>query len=211
MNKKYSPSDFIGMPIKQIAAIVGLPYKTLWERINKAKISFEDAINTPLRKPFIGCSVDGCTGNHEAKGFCVMHYIQWRKNGFVTERKKNPKGSGWINSSDGYKYFNDRQEHILIAEKAFGKKLPKGAVVHHIDGNRLNNSKDNLLVCQDQAYHMLIHQRQRAYDASGNPDYRMCNFCKMHDAPELLYIYKTASYHRECRNKHLRIRKNNVN
>ena len=36
-------------------------------------------------------------------------------------------------------------EHILIAEKKIGRKLKQGEVVHHIDGNRLNNDPNNLL------------------------------------------------------------------
>ena len=136
-----------------------------------------------------------------------MHYLQWRKNGFVTERKKNPKGSGWINISDGYKYFNDRPEHVLVVEKVLGRELPKGAVVHHIDGNKLNNSKENLLVCQDQAYHMLMHQRQRAMDESGNPNYRKCKFCKKYDDPSSLSANGTSNYHKKCRNSYLQLRR----
>jgi len=43
--------------------------------------------------------------------------------------------------TNGYVY-----EHILIAEKKIGRKLKQGEVVHHIDGNRLNNDPNNLLV-----------------------------------------------------------------
>jgi HNH endonuclease len=52
--------------------------------------------------------------------------------------------------------------HVLVAEKALGKPLPKGAIVHHVDGNTLNNAPSNLVICQDQAYHCLLHKRQRA-------------------------------------------------
>lgn len=45
-------------------------------------------------------------------------------------------------------------EHILIAEKALGKYLPPGAVVHH-------HSPTQLVICEDQAYHMLLHKRMR--------------------------------------------------
>ena len=57
-------------------------------------------------------------------------------------------------------------EHILVAEKAMGKYLPKGAVVHHIDENGLNNAPGNLVVCQDDSYHKLIHKRARALNVS---------------------------------------------
>lgn len=60
-----------------------------------------------------------------------------------------------------------------------GKPLPRGAEVHHVDRNRYNNSPSNLVVCQDHAYHMLLHARQRVVDAGGNPNtQRICLTCK---------------------------------
>jgi HNH endonuclease len=53
-------------------------------------------------------------------------------------------------------------EHTLVAERALGHYLPTGAVVHHVDGNKWNNTPTNLVICQDQAYHVLLHKRQRA-------------------------------------------------
>lgn len=53
------------------------------------------------------------------------------------------------------------REHILVAEKALSKPLPIGAQVHHVDKNGLNNKNNNLVICQDQAYHSLLHVRQR--------------------------------------------------
>jgi hypothetical protein len=56
---------------------------------------------------------------------------------------------------NGYVY-----EHILIAEKGLGRSLVRGEVVHHIDGNKLNNSPDNLAVLQSQAEHVKLHRQE---------------------------------------------------
>ena len=52
-------------------------------------------------------------------------------------------------------------EHVLIAEKALGKPLPKGAQVHHLNERKGDNRNTNLVVCPDDAYHKLLHKRAR--------------------------------------------------
>lgn len=100
-------------------------------------------------------------------------------------------------------------KHIFIAEKALGKPLPDGSCVHH-----LNGTKDSgpLVICQDNAYHKLLHQRQRAYDACGNPSWRICNICKKYDDPKNLVIIKkgNGSYHKDCKNRRYYEKKYNV-
>lgn len=61
-------------------------------------------------------------------------------------------------------------EHVLIAEAALGMLLPAGAEIHHVDNDRRNNAKSNLVVCQDKAYHKLLHVRTRIVRAGGNPN-----------------------------------------
>jgi len=90
----------------------------------------------------------------------------------------------------------------LIAEKALGKFLPRHVVVHHHDGNTKNDKNTNLIVCENYAYHNLIHKRKRAYDACGNVNWGRCQFCKEYDDPHNLYLTKTASWHRVCKNKY---------
>ncbi len=97
-------------------------------------------------------------------------------------------------------------EHRKIAAKVLGKPLPLGVLVHHHDGNRANNSNRNLVICENTAYHNLLHRRKRAYDFCGNANWRRCSYCKQHDDPKNLYIHpdgRTAR-HRECFNRRKR-------
>ena len=72
------------------------------------------------------------------------------------------------------------QEHIIIAERALGRLLPPAAVIHHVDGNGRNNAPSNLVICEDQAYHMILHARQRVMDAHGDPDSdKICSTCQV--------------------------------
>lgn len=67
--------------------------------------------------------------------------------------------------------------HRLRAEKALGKPLASGVEVHHADGTK--NDSSPLVICQDRAYHMLLHRRMRIIAAGGNPDLdKICSGCR---------------------------------
>lgn len=49
-------------------------------------------------------------------------------------------------------------EHRLIVEKILGRFLKKGEEVHHIDRNRLNNKKENLMCFARKKSHRLFEE-----------------------------------------------------
>jgi hypothetical protein len=71
-----------------------------------------------------------------------------------------------------------KSEHVAVAERALGKPLPFGAVVHHHDKNRLNNANTNLVICQDKRYHAILHSRMNMLEKGIDPDtHRGCYAC----------------------------------
>lgn len=104
-------------------------------------------------------------------------------------------------------------EHVVIAEQVLGKLLPAKACVHHADEKPTNNEKNNLVICQDAAYHRLLHLRLRALKACGNPAWRKCKYCNQYDDPSLMYYSQGAYafYHRACHTAYKRARKGEVN
>lgn len=137
----------------------------------------------------------------------LIHGNNWKGgktlcNGYILIWKPNhPRAD-----VNGYIY-----EHILVAEKTLGKSLPTGAVVHHINRIKTDNRKENLVICQDNNYHKLLHRRMRALKACGHVNWRKCTFCKKYDNSENLFIDKyNHIYHKRCSAKYsrqLKIRK----
>lgn len=93
--------------------------------------------------------------------------------------------------------------HVLVAERALGHYLPPRAEVHHVNENKKDNRPGNLVICEDHAYHMLLHRRLRALKACGNASWLRCNYCKGYDEPNAITVNllngaTTASYHKQC-------------
>jgi len=57
-------------------------------------------------------------------------------------------------------------EHILVAEEKIGRPLLLNESVHHIDGNKGNNSPENIRV-MDKSDHQSLHTRGKRRDAKG--------------------------------------------
>jgi hypothetical protein len=94
-------------------------------------------------------------------------------------------------------------EHIVIAERALGKPLTADHPVHHVDENPANNANTNLVICQSHAYHKLLHQRQRAFDACGDANARRCVRCKRYDNQDDMRVYATSASHAACNRAHV--------
>lgn len=160
------------------------------------------------------CIVDDCNSLQEKKGYCQKHYRRIQRHGTL-DLTRQPKGS--LVSCGEYLTINidgvKKLHHVFIAEKALGKSLPDKAEVHHINEIKNDNRPENLVICPDRAYHMILHARQRAYDACGNANWMKCMYCKMYDDVKNGSTYSSRGdsvncfYHKSCAADYVKKRK----
>jgi len=99
---------------------------------------------------------------------------------------------------------------LHVAQKALGKKIKRPAMVHHVNGDKLDDSNQNLVVCQNKRYHNFIHKRTRAYKACGHADWFKCYECHVWQPPEAFGKDKLVD--KICKvgtNRRYRLRKKN--
>lgn len=157
------------------------------------------------------CTIEGCASPRYARGWCRTHWKRWYKYGNPLTQLRASPGKGTI-THNGYRVFEDggirRREHIEIVERVLGRKLPLNADLHHVNGDKSDNRNCNLVVCEDRAYHMLLHKRMRALRICGHPDWRRCAFCKGYGDPQFMKFLNTGmAYHPQCRSEYRKRRR----
>ncbi len=84
--------------------------------------------------------------------------VNGRPRTYIRGHNRRGKGKGWLML--GYRYISrDGQkigEHRHIVEQQLGRKLTQNEVVHHIDGDKLNNDPSNLMVLT-RSEHTRLH------------------------------------------------------
>lgn len=143
-----------------------------WEKANPARggakycslsCYYESRKNTSVYKTCSGCGLTllrkRAHANRHERHFCSKACLAKFHCG---ERHVSWQGGRWFDP-DGYVRINTgngkaKYEHVLIAERALGRPIRKGEVVHHINGNKQDNRNSNLLICS-ASYHHWLHQK----------------------------------------------------
>ena len=69
---------------------------------------------------------------------------------------RNPDALRYTGSRNNYVKLKQRHMHRAVMEEVLGRRLTSKEIVHHIDGDKWNNSPDNLQV-MTQSEHIRLH------------------------------------------------------
>lgn len=168
----------------------------------------------------VKCIIESCLSKVRTRGYCNKHYLKWWKFGNPhAGRGYRDRGTGSLKPGgyiDRTVNGSRRLEHVRIAESVLGRRLPKGSVVHHANGDATDNSKANLVICPNNGYHRHLHRRLNAWKTTGNPNLLKCTVCHQYDDKENLIVrhrrgYKMEAQHRLCKRTAEKRRRQNRN
>lgn len=125
------------------------------------------------KKVFVGLTCAGCGGTFFVSGhnkkekirkFCSRACsFKYRRDNIKEGRTSCGNGYVLIKCSKhpmannrGYIYL-----HRLVMEEKIGRYLTQDEVVHHIDGNKKNNSIENLMLFNSTKEHSAFHNKER--------------------------------------------------
>jgi hypothetical protein len=98
---------------------------------------------------------------------------KYKSKKIMSKKKKDLIKNGWktvdwkkydipvhYNAYHGYILKGSKRLHRILAEQKIGRKLYPNEIVHHIDGDKLNNSIDNLQIMTNSE-HTKLHLLKR--------------------------------------------------
>lgn len=96
------------------------------------------------------CSVVDCTRLTVGRGLCRMHYERQRKGREVGSAAPRRRAAGQGSITNGYHVVTvspgrSRLAHRISMERLLGRPLVKGETVHHVNGDRSDNTTNGPL------------------------------------------------------------------
>lgn len=157
-----------GMSIPEVSEETGIARSTLRFRFERQGIlrSRSDGVRNAGTRGRLGSAMRGKT-----RVFSPDHC----KNISASKRAAaEATATGTSARSDGYVEYTrgphkGRSVHVVIMEERLGRGLRLDEVVHHIDGDKHNNSHDNLALCT-RAGHTRLHRREEKIARQENRD-----------------------------------------
>jgi hypothetical protein len=118
------------------------------DRAEKQKLRANGWVAPHKRDGWPPCSIEGCDKPKMAKGLCPMHYERVKKHGTPGPAASKKRPGEWRTNKQGYvhRWLNGEHQlqHRFVMEQQLGRPLAPEENVHHRNGQRNDNSPENL-------------------------------------------------------------------
>lgn len=130
------------------------------------------------------CQYCGTTFEHPH--YAHRKYCSWECSGKSHSGKDNPawKGGRHLNPQGYVRLWIDKRlilEHRYVMEQEIGRKLQPDEHIHHIDGDKTNNTLSNLMIIS-QAEHNRIHRNRALPSGKWATEFDVCIQCSRADS-----------------------------
>lgn len=149
-----------GLSTKQIAEKTGVSASTVWRRVKASG-------NVRSGSESVRLAISQGRGAAKLAGRPKNMSVEWQqKMTAAANVAKRAKAKGYRINSHGYVEYTygpnaGRSVHVVRMEDRLGRRLLADEVVHHIDGDKQNNSDSNLALLTNSA-HTRLHRFQDA-------------------------------------------------
>ncbi len=124
----------------------------------------------PHRSKSPVCAVEGCERKTYGFGFCTMHYARFKQHGDPGPAGLTRRANGEGSIELGYRSFavngKREREHRMVWVEAHGP-IPDGYVIHHKNGDKLDNRLENLEMMTRGAHRRHHHDDIQAGKTKG--------------------------------------------
>lgn len=117
------------------------------------------------------CVITDCTAPSRSRGLCKKHYARWLRHGDPLTLGKRPNGNGSLRKDGYWEFMIDGQqwlEHRYVWTQANGP-IPKGAIIHHVNGVRGDNRLENLELVASVSEHISGKHGRGSHGGKGKP------------------------------------------
>jgi transposase-like protein len=121
----------------------------------------KSALISTVTRPLMGMGIQrtlcecgcGATTNFDSSG---------RPRRFMKGHNRRGQGEGWFEQGHWFIQHNGERRalHRVIVEEREGRRLASDEIVHHVDGDPLNNQPENLVILT-RAEHIQLHLKRR--------------------------------------------------